>query len=86
MQVLHQRLSELSARQHHALVIEASYADFLNPKKVHHYTPGFCAKALAELHALHPALKIVYCENRKAAGEWSRHFFTAVWETRPKRG
>ena len=79
MPVLHQRLAELAARQNHALVIEASYADFLNPKKVHHYTPSFCAKAIAELHALHPALRIVYCANRKAANEWTRSYFTALW-------
>ena len=46
MPVLHQRLAELAAQDNHALVIEAPYADFLNPKKVHHYTPSFCAKAI----------------------------------------
>jgi len=49
MPVLHQRLAELAAQENHALVIEAPYADFLNSKKVHHYSPGFCAKAIAEL-------------------------------------
>ncbi len=82
MQVLHQRLAELAAMRHHALVIEASYADFLNPKKVHHYTPRFCARAIAELHALHPTLHVTFCANRKAANEWARHFFAAVWELR----
>jgi hypothetical protein len=79
MPVLHQRLAELAAQDNHALVIEASYADFLNPKKVHHYTPSFCAKAIAELFALHSTLRIVFCSNRKVANEWTRHFFTAVW-------
>jgi hypothetical protein len=79
MPVLHQRLAELATRQNHALVIEASYTDFLNPKKLHHYTPGFCAKAIAELHALHPTLRIVYCANRKAANEWTRSYFVALW-------
>jgi len=79
MPVLHQRLAELAARPNHALVIEASYADFLNPKRVHHYTPGFCARAIAEIYALHPALCIVFCANRKAANEWTVHFFGAVW-------
>ena len=78
MPVLHQRLAELAAQDNHALVIEASYADFLNPKKVHHYTPSFCARAIAELYALHPALRIVFCANRKVANEWTRHFFTAI--------
>jgi len=79
MPVLHQRLAELGAQTNHALVIEASYADFLNPKKVHHYTPGFCAKAIAELFALHPNLRIVFCSNRKIANEWTRHFFAILW-------
>jgi hypothetical protein len=78
MPVLHQRLAELAAQDNHALVIEASYADFLNPKKVHHYTPSFCAKAIAELYALHPTLRIVFYANRKIANEWTRHFFTAI--------
>jgi len=78
MPVLHQRLAELAAHRHNAVVIEASYADFLNAKKVHHYTPGFCARAIGELHALHPSLNIVFCANRKAANEWTRHFFVAL--------
>lgn len=49
MTVLHQRLAELAAQNNQALVIEAPYADFLSPKKVHHYNPSFCAKAIAEL-------------------------------------
>ena len=80
MPVLHQRMAELSAYSNHALVIEASYADFLNPKKVHHYNPGFCVKAIAELYALHPTLRIVFCDNRKTANEWTRHFFRVVWD------
>jgi hypothetical protein len=82
MPVLHQRLAELAARENHALVIEAPYADFLNSKKMHHYTPGFCTKAIAELYVLHPSLRIVFCSNRKVANEWTRHFFSAVWNLR----
>ena len=82
MPVLHQRLAELAAHDNHALVIEAPYADFLNRKKVHHYTPGFCAKAIAELYALHPNLRIVFCANRKVANEWTQQFFAAVWNLR----
>ena len=82
MQVLHQKLAELATYQNNAMVIEVPYADFLNPAKVHHYTAGFCAKAVGELHALHPDLRIVYCANRKVANEWTRHYFAAVWNTR----
>lgn len=78
MPVLHQRLAELASHANHALVVEALYADFLNSKKVHHYTPGFCAGAIAEIYALHPDLRIVFCANRKVANEWTRHYFRAV--------
>jgi len=79
MPVLHQRLAELATYDNHALVVEASYADFLNPKKVHHYTVAFCARAIAELYALHSNLRIHFCANRKVANEWTRHYFAAVW-------
>jgi hypothetical protein len=79
MPLLHQRLLELAAYGHHALVIEAPYEDFLAGKKVHHYTPAFCARAIAELYAAHPALRIVFCANRKTANEWTRNYFAAVW-------
>jgi len=79
MPVCHQRLAELVTYEHHALVIEALYADFLNPKKVHHYTTGFCARAIGELYAFHPRLNIVFCANRKIANEWTRNYFSAIW-------
>jgi hypothetical protein len=82
MPVLHQRLTELATHENHALVIEAPYADFLNPRKVHHYHPDFCAKAIAELYVLHSNLRIVFCANRKVANEWTRHFFAAMWNFR----
>lgn len=85
MPVLHQRLAELAAHDNHALVIEAPYDDFLSPKKAHHYTPSFCAKAIAELYTLHSNLRIVFCANRKVANEWVRHFFSAVWNLRQTR-
>ena len=82
MPVLHQKLAELATYENHAMVIEAPYADFLNPAKVHHYTAGFCAKAIGELHALHPSLRLIYCANRKVANEWTRHYFAAIWNAR----
>ena len=86
MPVLHQRLAELAAMPQHALVIEAAYADFLNPKKVHHYTPSFCARAIGELHAVHPTLRIVFCENRKTANEWTKSYFAALWGLKGEKG
>ncbi len=79
MPMLHQRLLELSAHKHHALVVEAPYEDFLDNRKVHHYTPAFCAAAVAEVYASHPGLRVVFCANRKTANEWTRNYFAAVW-------
>jgi hypothetical protein len=78
MPVLHQRLLELSRLENHALVVEAAYEDFLNPKKLHHNQPSFCAAAIAELYASHPRLRLVFCANRKTANAWAHHYFTAV--------
>lgn len=80
MQALHQQAAELTGHEQHALVVEAPYADFLNPRKVHHYNGAFCGKALAELYALHPGLRLVFCTNRKMANEWARRYFAAVWD------
>jgi hypothetical protein len=78
MPVLHQRLLELSSYEHNAFVIEAPYEDFLNPAKLHHYSPVYCAKVIASLYARHPRVRIVFCSNRKAANLWTRNYFAAV--------
>ncbi len=78
MPILHQRLLELSTYDHSAVVVEAPYEDFLNPKKVHYYSPRFCAAAIAELYAFHPRLRIVFCANRKTANAWTQSYFAAV--------
>jgi hypothetical protein len=79
MPVLHQRLLELATYEHHALVIEAAYEDFLNPKKIHHYSPAYCGRLIASLYAGFPRLRIVFCANRKTANEWTRNYFAALW-------
>jgi len=76
----HQSLLDLTQHERHALVIEAAYGDLLSPKKLHHYQPTFVAKALAEMHAVHPRLNIVFTENRKLAMEWTLRWFTAIWD------
>ena len=78
MSIFHQQLSELEAYRHSALVIEANYSDFLNPDKMKFYPPAFTAKAIAELHAFHPNLSIVFAGNRKLAQEWTLQFFTST--------
>jgi hypothetical protein len=77
--LLHQRLLELSRHEQHAFVVEAPYEDFLDPKKTRYFTPAFCGRAIAELYADHPRARIVFCANRKAANEWTRRYFDAVW-------
>ncbi len=82
LQVLHQRLLELSSYEQNAFVIEAPYEDFLNKAKVHHYSPAFCAATIAELYAAHPRVRIVFCSNRKTANLWTRSFFAALWASK----
>jgi hypothetical protein len=78
MPVLQQRLLDLSRFEHNAFVIEAPYEDFLNPKKLHHYAPTYCARVIASLYARHPRVRIVFCSNRKAANLWTRSYFAAL--------
>lgn len=78
MPSFHQQLGELTSYRHSALVIEANYSDFLNPDRLTHYSPAFTVRALAELHAFHPKLPIVFAGNRKLANEWTLRFFSAV--------
>lgn len=80
MDILHLRVAELAALDQHALVVEAPYEDFLNPKKVHPYAASFCAAAIAQLYSAHPSLRLVFCANRKTANEWVRNYFSAVWK------
>jgi hypothetical protein len=84
MPVLHERLLELSTYEHNALVVEAPYEDFLNPAKLHHYSASFCAAAIADLYALHPGLRVVFCANRKTANQWTAAFFAAVAHIEPE--
>jgi hypothetical protein len=82
---LHQSLAELARVEHSALVVEAAYADFLSPRKVPYYGPVFCAKAIAEIYACHPGLRVVFVDTRKLAIEWTLRFFAAVWDRRAAR-
>lgn len=76
----HQSLLDLTQHEQHALVIEAAYGDLLSPKKLHHVSPTYVAKALAEMQAVHPRLRIVFTENRKLAMEWTLRYFAALWD------
>lgn len=78
LRILHQRLGELAAYPRAALVIEAEYADFLNPEKSRPLGASYCARALAELTLLHSQLPMIFAGTRKLANAWTRAFFTAV--------
>lgn len=78
MPVVHQKLGELEAYPHAALVVEASYSDFLSPSKQSYYKAGFASKAIAELQVMHPGLTIIFAGNRKLANQWVYAFFAAV--------
>ncbi len=86
MDVLRQRFLELVAFEQHAVVIEAPYEDFLSPDKVHHWSAAFCARAIADLYALFPRLRLVFCSNRKTAAGWTRSYFAAVWAVHTRLG
>jgi hypothetical protein len=79
IQALHQTLADLASHEAAALVIEAQYADFLDPRRVAgRWPPAYLARALAEVTALHPTLPVVFAGNRKLANLWTERFFPAV--------
>ncbi len=78
MTAFHNKLTELEAYRYSALVIEANYSDFLNPDKVKYYSPSFTQKAIAEIHAFHPSLSVVFAGNRKLAMQWALCYFHAI--------
>jgi hypothetical protein len=75
---LHQQLTELSTYEHAALVVEAQYDDFSDPRRVRAWQPAHLLRVLAELQALHPRLPIVYAGSRRSANVWVQRFFAAV--------
>jgi hypothetical protein len=79
LEVLRARLLEMTRLyRHKAVVIEATYADLVDPKKNRFYTGGTVADVLADLTVSFPEVQFVYCSNRKFAAEWVERFFTRV--------
>lgn len=78
LDVLHQRLLELSSYEQHALVVEAPYERFLDPARVHHWPAAFCARVIGDLYARYPRLRLVFAANRKIAEAWTRNYFAAL--------
>ncbi len=75
---LHHKIGEIEAYKHGAIVVEANYSDFLNPKKQKYYPVAFLAKAIAELSAMHPKVNMVFAGNRKLANEWVLRYFSSI--------
>lgn len=76
IRVLHARLDDLSRFSHAAMVIEAQYRDFLDPRKLNGRWPAsHAARVLAELHVLHPQLQIIYAGSRTSAQQWCEAWF-----------
>lgn len=79
IQALHHQLADLASVSVAALVIEAQYADFLDPRRLRGRWPAtHAARVLGELSALHPQLPIVYAGNRKVANAWTHQFFLSL--------
>lgn len=78
LRALHHTLAELATYPSAAMVIEAAYADFLNPDKVRPLNVRYTSRALAELAALHRGVQLIFAGNRKLAVEWATAFFLAV--------
>lgn len=75
---LQAKLKDLDVVPHRALVIEATYADLGNPKKILPFYSDFVWKKLTEIQVEHPNLPIHYVGNRKSGNTWARHFFQWV--------
>ena len=77
--VLHQALTDLSSVPAAAVVVEAQYADFADPRRLTGRWPAAHAvRVLAELSAVHPSVPIVYAGTRAQANQWCLAFFRAV--------
>jgi len=78
LRLLNQTLGELETWPSPALVVEANFGDFLDPKKIRPLNPPYCARALTEMTALHPKVPIIYAGSRKQANLWTMAFFKTV--------
>jgi hypothetical protein len=46
--------------------------------KVHHWSAAFCVRAIADLYARCPRLRVVFCTNCKIAEAWTRNYFAGL--------
>ncbi len=78
LRLLNQTLGELETWPSPALVVEANFGDFLDPKKIRPLNPPYCTRAITEMTALHPKVPIIYAGSRKQANLWTMAFFKTV--------
>ncbi|HOE76549.1 MAG TPA: ERCC4 domain-containing protein [Rectinema sp.] len=85
--ILHRSLDELSGLPNAAMVIEAHYGDFMNPKRLEGRWPAAHAyRVISELQAMHPHLPIIFAGTRKEANLWTYAFFRAIaWKHERER-
>lgn len=82
---LHQTLRELSGFPYAALVVEADYGDFLDPRRLKDRWPASHGyRVIAELQVMHPRLPFIFARTRKEANLWTYGFFRAVTKRRHK--
>ncbi|MDX2060116.1 MAG: ERCC4 domain-containing protein [Gemmatimonadales bacterium] len=87
VQALHQVFADLGSVGRAAVVVEAEYGDFVDPKRLAGRWPAaHVARVLAELAAVHPRLPIVFAGNRKLANAWTVQFFDAADRARHAEG
>ena len=78
LDVLRAKLEELSTFPYKAVVFESPYADFINPKKLTHYSAPFIAEILADLAVQFHDVQFIFCSNRKVANEWVYRWFQRI--------
>ena len=78
--VLKAKLEELSKFPHKAVIFEASYLDFIDPKKNKFYSSIFIAELLAELSVQFPSIQFIFSVNRKSANKWLYYWFRRIYQ------
>ncbi len=72
------KLQELSTYPYKAVVFEAPYSNFLDPKRIRPYSASYVADILSDLTVLFPEIQFVFCENRKFSQEWLLRWFIRI--------
>lgn len=75
---LHQQLAELGGYPHAAFVVEGTYADLGDPKRIGPWSATHLLRAVAELTVLHPRVQVVFAGNRKLGNVWTQRWFAAI--------